>query len=71
MQTEPLKYGHFYHIYNRGIDSCDLFREPDNYEHFLGQYDKYISPVAETPSTRGMDANAKSFSSVGEGERRK
>ena len=48
MQTEPLKYGHFYHIYNRGIDSCDLFREPDNYEHFPGQYDKYISPVAET-----------------------
>jgi REP element-mobilizing transposase RayT len=48
MQTEPLKYGHFYHIYNRGIASCDLFREADNYEHFLGLYDKYISPVAET-----------------------
>ncbi len=48
MQTEPLKYGHFYHIYNRGIDSCDLFREVGNYEHFLGLYDKYISPVAET-----------------------
>ena len=48
MQTEPLKYGHFYHIFNRGIASCDLFREVDNYEHFLGLYDKYISPVAET-----------------------
>src|SRR5450830_1623896 len=48
MQSETLKYGQFYHIYNRGIDSCDLFREPDNYEHFLGLYDKYISPVAET-----------------------
>ncbi len=48
MQTEPLKYGHFYHIYNRGTDRCDLFREPDNYEYFLGLYDKYISPVAET-----------------------
>ena len=46
--TEPLKYGCFYHIYNRGIASCDLFREADNYEHFLGLYDKYISPVAET-----------------------
>jgi REP element-mobilizing transposase RayT len=48
MEHESLKYGHFYHIYNRGIDSCNLFREPDNYEHFLALYDKYISPVAET-----------------------
>jgi len=48
MQTEPLKYGHFYHIYNRGINSCDLFRKPDNYEYFLAQNDKYISPIADT-----------------------
>ena len=48
MQIEPLRHGHFYHIYNRGVNSCGLFREPDNYEHFLGLYDKYISPVAET-----------------------
>lgn len=47
-QTVSLEYGHFYHIYNRGIDSCDLFREQDNYDYFLGLYDKYISPVAET-----------------------
>ena len=47
-QTVPLEYGHFYHIYNRGIDSCDLFWEPDNYEHFLGLYDKYVSQVADT-----------------------
>ncbi|MDP2335614.1 MAG: hypothetical protein Q8N05_04010 [Bacteroidota bacterium] len=44
----PLEPGNFYHIYNRGINSCDLFRETGNYEHFLGLYDKYISPVAET-----------------------
>ena len=45
---EPLTYGNYYHIYNRGIDSCNLFQEADNYEHFLGLYDKYISPVADT-----------------------
>lgn len=44
----PLNPGKFYHIYNRGINSCNLFREPDDYEHFLELYDKYISPVAET-----------------------
>lgn len=44
----PLEPGKFYHIYNRGINSCSIFREKDNYEHFLGLYDKYISPVADT-----------------------
>lgn len=47
-QTEPLTYGNYYHIYNRGIDSCNLFRETDNYEYFLSLFDKYISPVADT-----------------------
>ncbi|MCK9210169.1 MAG: hypothetical protein M0Q53_08830 [Prolixibacteraceae bacterium] len=43
-----LEPGNFYHIYNRGINSCNLFREPANYEHFLELYEKYISPVADT-----------------------
>lgn len=48
MKQTPLEYGHFYHIYNRGINSCKLFRETTNYEHFLGLYDQHISPVADT-----------------------
>ena len=47
-QIEPLIPGNFYHIYNRGIDSCNLYTEPDNYEYFLSLYDKYISPIADT-----------------------
>lgn len=47
-QIEPLNYGKFYHIYNRGINSCALFHEQTNYKYFLGLYDKYISPVADT-----------------------
>lgn len=43
-----LEYGKFYHIYNRGINSCNLFYDSENYEYFLHLYDKYISPVAET-----------------------
>ena len=45
---EKLDAGQFYHIYNHGVGERDLFREPDNYEYFLGLYDKYISPIAET-----------------------
>lgn len=45
---EPLLHGNYYHIFNRGINSCNLFREPDNYEHFLALYDKHINPVADT-----------------------
>lgn len=48
MKTTPLEYGKFYHIYNRGINGCKLFRENENYEHFLRLYDKYISVVADT-----------------------
>lgn len=44
----PLIPGNYYHIYNRGINSCNLFIENDNYEHFLRLYEKYISPVANT-----------------------
>jgi putative transposase len=47
-QIEPIIAGNYYHIYNRGIDSCNLFKEPDNYEYFLSLYDKHISPVADT-----------------------
>ena len=47
-QIEPLDYGKFYHIYNRGINSCNVFTETDNYQYFLNLYDKHISPVADT-----------------------
>ncbi|MFW5819765.1 MAG: transposase [Bacteroidota bacterium] len=45
---EPLEFGCTYHIYNRGIDKCSLFKEKANYEHFIRLYDKYINPVANT-----------------------
>ncbi|MBU1009950.1 MAG: hypothetical protein KKD74_07445 [Bacteroidetes bacterium] len=48
IQKTPLEPGHFYHIYNRGINGCPLFIEKTNYEHFIGLYLKHISPVAKT-----------------------
>jgi REP element-mobilizing transposase RayT len=45
---EPIEHEKYYHIYNRGINGEILFREPDNYLHFLRLYEKYIDPVAET-----------------------
>jgi REP element-mobilizing transposase RayT len=46
--TELLSPGKFYHIYNRGINSCNVFNENANYQYFLRLYEKYISPVADT-----------------------
>jgi putative transposase len=43
----PLVEGHFYHIYNRGINSSNLFFENDNYVHFLRLMDQYLDPVCE------------------------
>jgi REP element-mobilizing transposase RayT len=44
----PLTYGKFYHIYNRGIDSCDIFKENENYLYFLSLYEKHMLSVFET-----------------------
>ncbi len=46
--TLKLLHGQYYHIYNRGINSCNLFYEAENYEYFMQLYDKYISVYAET-----------------------
>jgi REP element-mobilizing transposase RayT len=46
--TEPLACGVFYHIYNRGINGEDIFKEERNYAFFLQKYARYIQPVAET-----------------------
>lgn len=47
-QKTPLEAGNYYHIYNRGINGCAIFKESTNYEYFLGLYEKHISPIAET-----------------------
>ncbi len=41
-------YGNTYHLYNRGINSCNIFKEEDNYRYFLSLYEKYVDPIAET-----------------------
>jgi REP element-mobilizing transposase RayT len=40
--------GCFYHIYNRTIDKQPMFKTESNYEFFLKQYNKYLSPVTDT-----------------------
>ena len=47
MKEERLLNGEFYHIFNCGINGMNLFRENENYLHFLDLVDKYILPVAE------------------------
>jgi len=46
--TSPIQCGMFYHVYNRGINGENLFKEERNYHFFLKQYEKYINPIAET-----------------------
>jgi putative transposase len=46
--TEPLQADKIYHIYNRGINSEDLFKEHRNYNYFLQKYAQYIEPIAKT-----------------------
>ncbi len=48
MPNEPLQFGQYYHIYNRGNNRENLFVEPRNYTYFLRLFAKHIQPVAET-----------------------
>ena len=48
MANEPLQFGPYYHIYNRGNNGNGLFAERRNYPYFLERYAVYIEPVAET-----------------------
>ncbi len=45
---EPLVPGNYYHIYNRGINSENLFKQPKNYGYFLQLYQQHVTPFVET-----------------------
>jgi len=47
-ESQSLLYGATYHIYNRGNNGENLFREARNYPYFLNLYAKHIELVAET-----------------------
>lgn len=40
--------GQLYHIYNRGINSCAIFREEENYGYFLRLFEKHVAPLVHT-----------------------
>ena len=44
----PLHPGQYYHIYNRGNNRENIFREERNYPYFLKLYARHIEPIAET-----------------------
>lgn len=46
--VESLYPNSVYHIYNRGINSEDIFKEYRNYRYFLEKYATYIEPIAKT-----------------------
>ncbi len=48
MEIQPITEGQFFHIYSRGVNREDLFKERKNYYFFLKQYFFYCSDVLET-----------------------
>jgi putative transposase len=44
----PLEPEKFYHIYNRGIDGCSIFKKDNHYGKFLEKYAYHLSNVVET-----------------------
>lgn len=48
MYIQPLIEGQYFHIYNRGVNGEDIFKEQRNYYYFLQQYINYCTDVMET-----------------------
>ena len=45
---ESLEAGKIYHLYNRGINGENIFKEKRNYYYFLDKYKEYCSDILET-----------------------
>lgn len=48
MYIQPIIEGQYFHIYNRGVNSENLFKEKRNYYFFLEQYKFYCADILET-----------------------
>ncbi len=47
IRNEILEPNAYYHIYNRGINSGQIFNSEENYSFFLSKFDKYLSSVCD------------------------
>jgi REP element-mobilizing transposase RayT len=43
-----LVHGQYYHIYNRGNNRENLFKEERNYHYFMNLYARHVEPLADT-----------------------
>ena len=47
MEKDVFEAGQYYHVYNRGNNSENIFVEEKNYNYFLEKLKKYILPIAD------------------------
>jgi hypothetical protein len=48
LHTDPLQPDCFYHIYNRGVNGENIFKEKRNYAFFLKKYAEFLTPYVST-----------------------
>ena len=41
--NDSLDFDNFYHIYNRGINGCEIFISEENHKFFLAKFSQYLS----------------------------
>lgn len=44
---EKLRFGITYHIYNRGVNRCNIFHGKENYLYFLNLFIQHVAPIVE------------------------
>lgn len=48
MYIQPVIEGKYFHIYNRGVNGENIFRDKKNYYHFLEKYKFYCGDILQT-----------------------
>ena len=46
-KPKPLERGQFYHVFNRGNNREDIFKEERNYEYFTELLRRHVIPIAD------------------------
>jgi REP element-mobilizing transposase RayT len=57
IRNQKLEKGHYYHIFNRGINSCFVFQNKKNKAYFLSKMQDYLADIAEIAAFCLMDTH--------------
>jgi putative transposase len=59
LRKDPFLTGYVYHIYNRGVNKMDIFKNPGDYSRFMFTLDKFNSKDVKRNTQRNFENHSK------------